>query len=306
MRPHIAPSLIAISCLSVMTTGCTIGDVDSDTTSRTTLGQPSPTLAQQQPAIAESALPPAPAPAPDSNATGLPSDLAAALESIVTDTQNELGGVVGIAIAGPEGVVTAGTQAGVPAWSTIKVPISIAALRANPGNDVLMRQAITVSDNDAARALWDSLGSPREKVGAVLAQGGDPQTQVNDQPVRPEFSVFGQTQWALGPQAMFARHMGCVAGSEPVLNAMSEIVSSQRYGLGSIPGARFKGGWGPNLSGSYDVRQFGLVPIGGVIVPVAVTAQASDGSYESGQQLLTRMATKLASFNGNVPSAECV
>ncbi|MBG9316833.1 hypothetical protein I4J34_04500 [Corynebacterium diphtheriae bv. mitis] len=105
---------------------------------------------------------------------------------------------------------------------------------------------------------------------------------------------------------MFARHMGCVAGSASVLAAMGEIASSQRYGLGSIPGARFKGGWGPNLSGSYDVRQFGLVPIGGVIVPVAVTAQASDGSYESGQQLLTRMATKLASFNGNVPSAECV
>ncbi|CAB1032373.1 hypothetical protein FRC0549_00562 [Corynebacterium diphtheriae] len=297
MRHHLSPLFIAVSCLSVMITGCTIGDVDGETTSRTTLRQPSPTLAQQ---------PPAPASVPDSNATGLPSDLAAALESIVTDTQNELGGAVGIAIAGPEGVLTAGTQAGVPAWSTIKVPISIAALRANPGNDVLMRQAITVSDNDAARALWDSLGSPREKVGAVLAHGGDPQTQVNDQPVRPEFSVFGQTQWALGPQAMFARHMGCVAGSGPVLDAMSEIVSSQRYGLGSIPGARFKGGWGPNLSGSYDVRQFGLVPIGGVIVPVAVTAQASDGSYESGQQLLTRMATKLASFNGNVPSAECV
>ncbi|CAB0742064.1 hypothetical protein [Corynebacterium diphtheriae] len=297
MRHHLAPLFIAVSCLSVMITGCTMGDVDGETISRTTLRQPSPTLAQQ---------PPAPAPVPDSNATGLPSDLAAALESIVIDTQNELGGVVGIAIAGPEGVVTAGTQAGVPAWSTIKVPISIAALRANPGNDVLMRQAITVSDNDAARALWDSLGSPREKVGAVLAQGGDPQTQVNDQPVRPEFSVFGQTQWALGPQAMFARHMGCVAGSGPVLDAMSEIVSSQRYGLGSIPGARFKGGWGPNLSGSYDVRQFGLVPISGVIVPVAVTAQASDGAYESGQQLLTRMATKLASFNGSVPSAECV
>ncbi|EIK56323.1 putative secreted protein [Corynebacterium diphtheriae bv. intermedius str. NCTC 5011] len=43
-----------------------------------------------------------------------------------------------------------------------------------------------------------------------------------------------------------------------------------------------------------------------MIVPVAVTAQASDGAYESGQQLLTRMATKLASFNGSVPSAECV
>lgn len=147
---------------------------------------------------------------------------------------------------------------------------------------------------------------PTGKVGAVLAQGGDPQTQVNDQPVRPEFSVFGQTQWALGPQALFARHMGCVAGSESVLAAMGEIASSQRYGLGSILGSRFKGGWGPNPSGSYDVRQFGMVPIGGVIVPVAVTAQASDGAYESGQQLLTRMATKLASFNGNVPSAECV
>ncbi|AWR15598.1 hypothetical protein CIP107510_00827 [Corynebacterium diphtheriae] len=147
---------------------------------------------------------------------------------------------------------------------------------------------------------------PTGKVGAVLAQGGDPQTQVNDQPVRPEFSVFGQTQWALGPQALFARHMGCVAGSESVLAAMGEIASSQRYGLGSILGSRFKGGWGPNPSGSYDVRQFGMVPIGGVIVPVAVTAQASDGAYESGQQLLTRMATKLASFNGSVPSAECV
>ncbi|APM37118.1 hypothetical protein FE376_04145 [Corynebacterium diphtheriae] len=105
---------------------------------------------------------------------------------------------------------------------------------------------------------------------------------------------------------MFARHMGCVAGSESVLAAMGEIASSQRYGLGSILGSRFKGGWGPNPSGSYDVRQFGMVPIGGVIVPVAVTAQASDGAYESGQQLLTRMATKLASFNGSVPSAECV
>ncbi|AEX41532.1 putative secreted protein [Corynebacterium diphtheriae 31A] len=156
MRHHLSPLFIAVSCLSVMITGCTIGDVDGETTSRTTLRQSSPTLAQQ---------PPAPASVPDSNATGLPSDLAAALESIVTDTQNELGGAVGIAIAGPEGVLTAGTQAGVPAWSTIKVPISIAALRANPGNDVLMRQAITVSDNDAARALWDSLGSPREKWG---------------------------------------------------------------------------------------------------------------------------------------------
>lgn len=38
-------------------------------------------------------VPPAPAPAPGSNATVLPSDLAAALESIVADTQNELGGV---------------------------------------------------------------------------------------------------------------------------------------------------------------------------------------------------------------------
>lgn len=118
---------------------------------------------------------------------------------------------------------------------------------------------------------------PHGKVGAILAQGGDPQTQVNDQSVRPEFSVFGQTQWALGPQVMFARHMGCVAGSGPVLDAMGEIASSQRYGLGSIPGSRFKGGRGPNLAGSYDV-----------------------------QQLLTRMATKLARFNGSVPSAECV
>jgi hypothetical protein len=88
-----------------------------------------------------------------------------------------------------------------PAWSTIKVPVVMTALRApdSAGLTAEMIAAITQSDNAAAEVVWASLGHPStaaRKVEAVLAEFGDI-TVVEDEKVRPEYSAFGQTDWSL-------------------------------------------------------------------------------------------------------------
>ena len=52
-----------------------------------------------------------------------------------------------------------------PAWSTIKVPLVIAAYRhANPPQvTAMMKAAITESDNAAAESLWAQLGDPARR-----------------------------------------------------------------------------------------------------------------------------------------------
>ena len=62
-----------------------------------------------------------------------------------------------------------------PAWSTIKVPLVMAA-HYGPSPDVTDEYgAITTSDNAAAERLWENLGTPEEAsaaVEAILAAGG--------------------------------------------------------------------------------------------------------------------------------------
>ena len=68
-----------------------------------------------------------------------------------------------------------------PAWSTSKVPLTIAALREEHQPTVTdeMRAAITKSDNAAAERIWENLGDPvtaAHKIEAVLREYGDPTT----------------------------------------------------------------------------------------------------------------------------------
>lgn len=179
------------------------------------------------------------------------------------------------------------------AWSTSKVPIAIASVRATGATDANVNAAITVSDNAAAEAMWASLGDPYAAAAAtdaVLRDGGDPVTRTNPERLRPEFTAFGQTQWALADQATFGANLTCIDGGGPVVEAMGNIAADQRYGLGTIPGARFKGGWGPDASGTYLVRQFGTIAVEGGEVGVAIAARPADGTYESGQAMLTEIA----------------
>lgn len=193
------------------------------------------------------------------------------------------------------------------AWSTIKVPLALAAMRAAPDVGPAADRALTVSDNDAAETLWAALGGgagAAAAVGAVLAEAGDPGTVVPSERLRPGYSIFGQTVWPLAGQARFGAGLACLADGPLVLEPMTRIDPSQRWGLGGIPGAAFKGGWGPTADGSgYLVRQFGLLPTPHGRVAVAVAAYGGD--FSGGTALLSQIADTVAAELGGLPAGEC-
>ncbi|OFT59173.1 hypothetical protein HMPREF3151_02125 [Corynebacterium sp. HMSC05H05] len=224
------------------------------------------------------------------------------LDATVAHVESIYGGQLGIATVGNEGPVADGFTAPSPAWSTIKVPIAIAAMRTVPGLEEDARAAVSASDNGAAQRLFDAVGP--DAVDAVLAEAGL-DARVNTEPLRPEFSTYGQTQLSVADEAVLAGQVACVDGAGPVLALMGQLDPSQAYGLGTI-GALFKGGWGPDTTGAYQVRQFGLVPRGdGAWAPVAITALPADGTYETGQAMLTAAAEKLAAEAARLPAAAC-
>lgn len=88
-----------------------------------------------------------------------------------------------------------GMTAPVASWSTSKVPLAIAALRAQPDLAPTAAAAITVSDNAAAQAPWCTLGggdAAAAAVQSVIAESGE-QIAVPAIVTRPGFSVLGQT-----------------------------------------------------------------------------------------------------------------
>lgn len=233
------------------------------------------------------------------------------------DAAAGLSGRNGMAVAVPGGrppAVSGDWSSGV-AWSTIKVPLAVAAVRADGGRpssavSALITRAITQSDNAAAEALWQRLGegaAAGKAVRAVLRDGGDPRTQVQTARVRPPFTAFGQTQWPLSAQASFAARLPCVRGAAPVLDLMGRITGGQRWGLGSLgSSARFKGGWGPGPGGGYLVRQLGVVSVpGGGHVGVALASEPADGSFETAKANLTQMSGRLARQLATLKGGRC-
>jgi hypothetical protein len=228
--------------------------------------------------------------------------LAAGLDATAGIVVRPVGG------AGPE-PVSAGEWSTGTAWSTIKVPLAIAGLRETDPPQVTeaMRAAITQSDNDAAESIWASLGDPAtaaQKVEAVLAEAGAP-TTVESRKVRPEFTAFGQTEWPLGDQATFLSSAACDPASQPIMDLMGQIEPDQRWGLGQIPGAKFKGGWGPSLDGNYLVRQFGVVPVNDGLAVVAVAVEPNSGAFDDGTEALTQIATWLQEHTDLLPVGNC-
>lgn len=193
------------------------------------------------------------------------------------------------------------------AWSTIKVPLAIAALRVSPGLSGVAEQAITVSDNAAAETLWSALGGEPGASAAlegVMAQAGDGFTRVPTSRLRPGFSIFGQTRWALGDQALFAAGVACMPDADAVLEMMARIDPSQQWGLGRVPGARFKGGWGPGTDGTgYLVRQFGVIDTADGRAGVAIATYAPDMGI--GVTQLSEIADRVASEAGGLHGGRC-
>jgi hypothetical protein len=214
----------------------------------------------------------------------------------------QLGGSEGLAYTsvGGSGTTQLGSWQTGPGWSTVKVPLAVAAVtkangRPDPGLQALMRLSLTASDNAAAEQLWAFLGEPQSaaaQVQAVLRSSRDRQTQVQSQRVRPGFTAFGQTIWSLANQAAFVAALPCVKNSTDVLTLMGEVEADQRWGIGALGlPAQFKGGWGPGLGGGYLVRQMGLVTLAdGSRLALAIASEPGDGRFETGTANLTALA----------------
>ena len=107
---------------------------------------------------------------------------------------------------------------------------------------------------------------------------------------RAATAPFGRTVWSLRSALTFYAALARgellpAADTERVLDAMGRIVPEQRWGLGRVPGIRFKGGWGPSErpDGGYEVIQVGIAGDSGVR---AVAARAED--FEAAERLASK------------------
>ena len=200
------------------------------------------------------------------------------LQRSFDDLSNALPATVGIAVAPAGGrPVSLGAWSSGVAWSTIKVPLAIAALATD--NADLVFKTITHSDNAAAEELWSQLGdSAAQLVQAVIREAGDPTTVVESRRLRAEYTPFGQTRWSLADQARFAAGLSEVPGASEVIDLMRTLSTDHRWGLAG-KGFAAKGGWGPGIADDYLVRQFGIVS---GTVGVALAAEVGEGGYEAG------------------------
>jgi hypothetical protein len=213
------------------------------------------------------------------------------IESSFHGLSAALPATVGIAIdSGSDGsTLSVGTWSTGVAWSTIKVPLAIAAVRAGSGSPDLVAQMITDSDNAAAEELWSQLGDPLQAAQQVQAVINDPTTVVESRRLRPEYTAFGQTQWSLVRQARFAALLPSIPDASVIIDLMHNLCADHRWGL-AAKGFPAKGGWGPGIAEGYLVRQFGIVPVQVGHVGVALAADAHDGEFETGVDVLNRVS----------------
>ncbi len=270
-----------------------------------TSGAPSPAAA----------APPSPPAVPGPSTTGAPHPPPAALADEFAQLAAKLNAKVGIAFSavgsGQEPIQLGDWQSGGPAWSTMKVPLVIAALQDDKSHTITdtMTAAITESDNAAAEKIWAGLSDDPVKaahrVEDVLRQNGDP-TIVQSQRVRPPFTAFGQTDWPLTDQVRFTSAAFCDKANGKVFDLMGQIAKDQSWGIGTISGTRFKGGWGPSEKGDYLVRQIGVLNAAdGMQVAVALAAQPNTGKFEDGTAELTEMAKWLNAHLAKLSPGRC-
>jgi hypothetical protein len=176
------------------------------------------------------------------------------------------------------------------AWSTMKLPVIVAAILAGRADWDAIDAAITRSDNDAALRLWEELDDGAGEVEAVLRAAGDHETTLEREPDPRGHSSFGRTVWSLSAVVRFfaALARGDLLPPEDthrIIDATRRIVPEQRWGLGAMnPPTPFKSGWGPSESpeGGYEVIQVGVA---GPMV-VAIAARAED--FEAAKRLASK------------------
>lgn len=216
-------------------------------------------------------------------------DVQAQLDRLVADVVGRHGGRATVAV----GSFTAGDNRPEPAFSTMKVPLAIAALRQSQAFYPDAEAAVTRSDNPAAHRMFGQV--PAAGYEGVIREAGARTTT-------PSGYQMG-TLWTTSDQAEFASGLRCVAGHEPVLDMMGRIVDYQHWGLGRIGGARYKGGWNYH-EGGHLARQFGLIPGPNGDIAVAITAHSPKG-HEGSFAMLNELADGLSAMRGDLPTSRC-
>ena len=216
-------------------------------------------------------------------------DVQAQLDRLVADVVGRHGGRATVAVGG----FTAGDNRPEPAFSTMKVPLAIAALRQSQAFYPDAEAAVTRSDNPAAHRMFGQV--PAAGYEGVIREAGARTTT-------PAGYQMG-TLWTTSDQAEFASGLRCVAGHEPVLDMMGRIVDYQHWGLGRIGGARYKGGWNYH-EGGHLARQFGLIPGPNGDIAVAITAHSPKG-HEGSFAMLNELADGLSAMRGDLPTSRC-
>jgi hypothetical protein len=203
-------------------------------------------------------------------------------------------------------------------WSTMKIPVIIALIRAQHGLTASQQQlaaaAITESDNAAILDLFADLErlegglvGASNYIDAILRDGGDASTYVATAPPPPgAVTTFGQTEWAPSQAVRFfgALGRGCLLPTSEthyLLSLMESIEPSESWGLGSAgftAPVAFKGGWGPEPAGSYLVRQSGIIDVGSrdavAVAIVAFPPGSGETSFVTGTEMLTTTARWLS------------
>lgn len=211
-----------------------------------------------------------------------------------------------------------GSWTGGRAWSTIKVPLAIAALQKNASTgsvtepygtscsgpiSTAVETAITRSDNCGAWWLWQALGgdnsSAASSVDSVLSSGKDSSTKTNGSGDGNSLTS-GKTSWALTNQAIFASNLPSLSSASTVLSHMNKSHKSgddSGWGILTIGSNSWaKGGWGSDAT-----RQFGIVKwSSGKCSAVAIGTDAP-----SNFSIANEIAQVLLDHQDEVPSGTC-
>lgn len=154
VRAHAAVAAAALLAASL--TACTIDQPEDTTSSETTTAQPTPTGD------------------PEPVDPGNPGVSEEALEKLADEVSEKFGQPVGVAVADPLGVHTGGEIESASAWSTIKVPISVAAERVATGYTAETGAGAADGADGASGADGAVAGEDASANGVGGADGTDP------------------------------------------------------------------------------------------------------------------------------------
>lgn len=197
------------------------------------------------------------------------------LDDAIVKIERATNTTVGLSLYDGDVTTKSGSVSSLPAWSTIKVPISFAAQEHCAYDeevlDRLIESAIEISDNDATDQLWYCLDA-----------AGGAQDYLRDEIGSKIDVAWGRTAWPLNAQARYAWEISQRSDVErnEVVRHMRRIDEEQAWGLGELD-IPFKGGWGDvQEDGSWQSRQMGFGEINGVLYGIAVGSVSEAGSFQ--------------------------